>query len=231
MKNVAVIGLGRFGSKIAVTLSQKGFDVIGIDEDEDIVDDVKDLIDQAIVLDSTDEKAMRAVQVDTVDVAVVAIGSNIQSSLLTTALLQKMSIEEIHVRAISTLQQNILDSMGIKHMINIEEEMGKQLSSSLTLGKTGRFVQISEKHVLMELNVPTDLVGRSLKELDLRSKHRINIVGIKQFLPEVDDDGDIQYISRMTDVPDPEYPLEESDVLVVVGTDDSINKFVKDHHL
>ncbi len=231
MKNVAVIGLGRFGSKIAVTLSQKGFDVIGIDEDEDIVDDLKDLIDQAIVLDSTDEKAMRAVQVDTVDIAVVAIGSNIQSSLLTTALLQKMSIEEIHVRAISTLQQNILDSMGIKHMINIEEEMGKQLSSSLTLGKTGRFVQISEKHVLMELNVPTDLVGRSLKELDLRSKHRINIVGIKQFLPEVDDDGDIQYISRMTDVPDPEYPLEESDVLVVVGTDDSINKFVKVYHL
>ena len=73
MKNVAVIGLGRFGSKIAVTLSQKGFDVIGIDEDDAIVDDVKDLIDQAIVLDSTDEKSMRAVQVDTVDIAVVAI--------------------------------------------------------------------------------------------------------------------------------------------------------------
>ena len=76
MKNVAVIGLGRFGSKIAVTLSQKGFDVIGLDDNEDIVSDVKDLIDQAVVLDSTDEKAMRAVHVDTVDIAVVAIGKD-----------------------------------------------------------------------------------------------------------------------------------------------------------
>lgn len=231
MKNIAVIGLGRFGSKIAVTLSQKGFDVIGIDSNADIVDDVKDLIDHAVVLDSTDEKAMRAVQVDAVDIAVVAVGSNIQSSLLTAALLQKMGVEEIHVRAISPLQENILASMGIKHMINIEEEMGKQLSSSLTLGKTGRFVQISEKHVLMELNVPVDLVGYSLKELDIRTTYKINVVGIKQFLPEVDDDGDIRYISRMMEIPDPDYPLEDSDVLVVVGTDECINKFVKAYHL
>ncbi len=231
MKNIAVIGLGRFGSKIAVTLSQKGFDVIGIDSKPDIVEDFKDLIDQAVVLDSTDEKAMRAIQMDAVDVAVIAIGSNIQSSLLTTALLQKLGVEEIHVRAISTLQQNILLSMGIKHMINIEEEMGKQLSSSLTLGKTGRFVQISEKHVLMELNVPVDLVGHSLKELDIRTTYKINVVGIKQFLPEVDDDGEIRYTSRMMEIPDPDYPLEESDVLVVVGTDACINKFVKAYHL
>lgn len=114
MKNVAVIGLGRFGSKIAVTLSQKGFDVIGIDENSELVDDVKDLIDQAVVLDSTDEKAMRALHVDAVDITVVAIGSNIQSSLLTTALLQKMDVEEIYVRSISALQQNILISMGVK---------------------------------------------------------------------------------------------------------------------
>ena len=99
MKTVAVIGLGQFGYQLAVNLSQKGFDVLAIDKEVEEVSEIKDLVHQAVILDSTDEKAMRAVHVDGVDKAVVAIGSNVQSSLLTTALLQRMNIEEIYVRA------------------------------------------------------------------------------------------------------------------------------------
>ena len=128
MKNIAVVGLGQFGSQVAITLTQKGFSVVAIDESEEAVTEIKDLVANAAILDSTDEKAMRAVNVDGVDGAVVAIGSNVQSSLLATALLQRLGIEQIYVRAISPLQEGILRSMGITQIINIEEEMGKQLS-------------------------------------------------------------------------------------------------------
>ncbi|MDA1354348.1 MAG: TrkA family potassium uptake protein [bacterium] len=227
MKNFAVIGLGQFGSQIAISLSQKGFDVIAIDDSEEVVSEIKDIVSHAVVVDAIDEKAMRAVNVDTVDTAVVSIGSNVQSSLLVAALLQKLGIEDIYVRAINPLQEGILKSMGIENIINIEEEMGNQLSSSLASGKIGRYIQISERHSLMEVRVPRAFVGATLKDLDVRSKYKINIVGIKNLVPEVEDNGDVEYHLRMTDVPDPDYPLEESDMLVIVGTDESIQQFIQ----
>lgn len=225
MKRVAVIGLGEFGSQISIALTQKGFDVVGIDDDEDVISEYKDIVAHVVSLDSTDEKAMRGVSVDTVDVAVVAIGSNVQSSLLSVALLQKLGVEEIYVRAINSLQESILRSMGINHIINIEEEMGKQLAASISLGRTGRYVQISERHSLTEVAVPGVFVGKTLKDLNLRSQFRVNIVGIKQQLPEVDDDGEVRYQVRMMDIPDPEYPLCDTDVLVILGTDETIQRF------
>jgi len=222
-----VIGLGQFGSQVAVNLTQMGFEVIAVDDSEEIVSEIKNLVSRAVILDATDEKAMRAVHVDNVDLAVVAIGSNVQSSLLAAALLQKLGIEDIYVRAISPLQEGILRSMGIEHIINLEEEMGKQLSSSLSSGRIGRYIQISDRHSLMEVQVPKLFVGKTLKDLNFRTKYQINIVGIKNLEPEVEDDGEVRYQVRMTDVPDPDYPLVDSDVMVIIGTDENIQKFVK----
>lgn len=229
MKHIAVIGLGAFGSRVAINLTQKGFDVLAIDIKADIVSEIKDLVEHAVCVDCTDENAARAVSVDTVDVALVAIGSNVQSSLLTVALLQKLGIQDIYVRSISELQEGILKSMGIlsENILNIEEEMGDQISSILATGKVGRYIQISERHSLMEINIPKHFVGKSLKGLDLRLKHKINVVGIKKLEPEVDDMGEMNYRVEMKDVPDPDAPLEESDVLVVLGTDENVQKFAK----
>ena len=112
-KSVAVISLGKFGIQLAISLSQKGYDVIAIDNKSDSVDEIKELVNFAVVLDATDEKAMRSVNVDTVDIAVVSMGTNVQSSLLTTALLQKLGVADIYVRSINQLQESILLSMGI----------------------------------------------------------------------------------------------------------------------
>ena len=96
-KSVAVISLGKFGVQLAISLSQKGYDVIAIDQSSERVDEIKELVNFAVALEATDEKAMRSVNVDTVDTAVVAMGTNVQSSLLTTALLQKLGIADIYV--------------------------------------------------------------------------------------------------------------------------------------
>jgi len=227
MKSIAVVGLGQFGSQVAITLTQKGFSVVAIDESEESVTEIKDLVANAAILDATDEKAMRAVNVDGVDGAVVAIGSNVQSSLLATALLQRLGIEQIYVRAISPLQEGILRSMGITQIINIEEEMGKQLSNSLASGRIGRYIQISDRHSLLELKVPKPLIAKTLKELNVRTQYQINIIGIKTLVPHVEDDGEVRYHTQMADVPDPEYPLEKDDILVIMGPDENVQKFLK----
>ena len=170
---------------------------------------------------------MRGANVDNIDIAVVAIGSNVQASLLTVAMLQRLGIEDIYVRAIDPLQEGILRSMGIQHIVNIEEEMGKQLSSSLASGKIGRYIQISDRHSLIEVKVPKQFVSGTLKALDFRSRFQINIIGIKKQVPQVEDDGEVRFVVQMTDVPDPMEPLGADDILVVLGTDEHIQKFLE----
>ncbi len=227
MKTVTVIGLGQFGSQLAIGLNQKGFEVIGIDENKEIISEIKDFISQAVILDATDEIAMRAINIENVDVAVVAIGSNMQSSLLTTALLQRMDIRELYVRALNPLQESILKTMGVQKIINIEREMGIQLANALTAEKVARYIEVSDRHSLVETKVPPSLIGKKINELDLRTKHGINIVGIKTRVPSVNDEGEIRYTIKMTDIPEPEYLLGREDLLVIFGTDDNLRKFLQ----
>jgi trk system potassium uptake protein TrkA len=226
MKTIAVVGLGEFGIQVAVELSQKGFYVIGIDNQESAIDDVKDRVNQAVILDSTDESAMRAVNVDNVDVAVVSIGSNVQSSLLTAALLKKFDIKNIYVRSIDELQESILESMKIKNIINIAKEMGKQLSRSIS-SETVKYIEISNRHSIVEMHVPSQFVGKSLAELKLRRRFAINVIGIKTRKIEVDDDGDVSFIEDMADIPDPTYTIQKDDILIVLGTNEKIEALLE----
>ena len=192
-----------------------------------ILDSVGSIVSEDIIFDTTDEKAMRSINIDTVDIAIVAIGSNVQSSLLSTALLQRLGLVDIHVRHINSLQENILKSIGIKHIISIEKEMGIQVSNTLSTDRVGRYISISERHSLMEIQVPEGFVGKSLKDLHVRSQFRVNIVGIKTRVPNVNDNGEVTYVIEMTDVPDPNYPLTKEDLLVIAGTDDNLRKFIR----
>ena len=230
MKTIAVIGLGQFGYQTAIGLTQKGFEVIAIDSRNDVVTEIKDFVAQAIILDSTDEKTMRSVHINNVDKAIVAIGTNVQSSLLTTALIQRMGVDDIIVRAINPLQESILKTMGIRNIVNIEKEMGIQVSNTMTLDKIERYIEISERHSLMETGVPKLLVGQTLKQLDVRSKYGVNIVGIKSKVPVINDEGDIQPTFKMTDVPDPNEPLKEDDAMVIFGSDENLRKFARMGH-
>ena len=226
IKSVAVIGLGQFGSQVAVTLSQKNFDVLAIDNNSECVTEIKALVSQAIVIDSTDEQAMRAININTLDMAIVAMGSNVQSSLLSTALLQTFQIENIYVRSINSLQENILQSMGIQNIISIEKEMGIQVSNSITTKGVGRYIPISNQHAIIEITVPSPLINKTLKSLNIRKKFHINIVGIKSKISIVKDDGEIDFQIKMTDIPDPNYPLQKEDILIIAGSDDNLNSFI-----
>ena len=227
MKSIAVFGLSQFGYQVATSLSQKGFEVIVCDEKEDLVDEIKDLVSQAIVLDCCDEKAMRSANIDTIDMAIVTMGSNIKSSLLTTALLQKLSIKDIYVRAFSPLQESILKSMGIRHVLNIEKDMGVELANLISKRGIDRYIELSKSHSLMEINVPDTFVGHDLQSLQLRKRFKVNVVGIKMRTPFVNDFGEIEYEESMSEVPDPKYLIAKDDLLIVSGTDANLARLVR----
>jgi len=131
MRQFAVIGLGRFGFKVAEVLAAKGAQVIAVDKDPALVEKIKDIVAEAVQLDSTDEEALRECGVEGVDVAVVSIGEDVESSILTTTILNNMGIKEIVARASTRLQAQILKEVGAARVVYPEEDMGLRVANSI----------------------------------------------------------------------------------------------------
>ncbi len=222
MRQIAVIGLGRFGSTIARTLSDKGVEVIAIDLDKEKVEEIKDYVSVAVAVDSTDEKALKSLGVDNVDSAIVCIGDNVEANLLTTSVLKRLGIRNILARAMDDLQAQILKYMEVDRIINLEEEMGVMVANSMVSSHIEKHIPLASGHSLAEIKVPEKFVGKTIKELQLRNKYHVNIIAIKKRIPEITESGERTYKEVINDMPKADDVLEEGDVLIVVGTDDSI---------
>ena len=226
MRNIAVIGLGGFGSSLARELTEKGIEVLAIDRDRDPVDAIKDSVTHAATLSSTDEDALRAVGIQNVDVAVVCIGEDVEANLLTTILLKKMGVHRIWTRALSPLQQEIIKMLEVDNIINLEEEMGSIVATSLASTNITRHIPLAKGHSIVELQVPAEFVGKTLRALDPRNKFSINIVAVKKMVPGISDQGERIVEELIEDVPQPDDVLEETDRLLVVGSDKNVDRFV-----
>lgn len=223
----AVIGLGRFGFKLATTLAEKGAEVIAIDIDRGLVDEIKDLVAQAICLDSTDEKALRAIGVQDVDGAVVAIGVNIEASILTTAILRRLGVGRVIARAMTKLQGQILQEVGARKVIYLEDQMGEQVARSLIAPHVKEHITLGTGHSLMELVPRKAFIGHTIAELDFRAKYGVNIIAIEKRIPRVTDRGESTYDVKVNDLPSPNDRIEEGDILVVVGSNEKIEDLME----
>lgn len=223
MRQIAILGIGVLGHNIAHELAKRGVDVIAVDKNKKSVDRVKDYVLNAAVADITDEDALRKLGVDKVDLAVVAIGDNVEASILCTAILKKFGIKEIWARAISDLQSQVLDLLGVTHVVNLEEEMGKQVAQSIVTSKVERFIEITEHINLVEIEPSARFVGKSLLEADFRNRYEMNVIAVKRTVR--DEDGRekeiIKELPRASDV------IQKGDVLVVIGTAKGIESFRK----
>ncbi|UCF69761.1 MAG: TrkA family potassium uptake protein [candidate division WOR-3 bacterium] len=224
MAQFAVIGLGTFGKKVATTLAEKGADVIAIDKSRESVDSIKEDVSAAIVLDSTDEEAMKAADIQDVDAAVVALGDNQEEAILITAILKKMGVSRIIARAINKLYAHVLKSVGADTVIVIEERMGEDVAKRLLSPEIYQQVVLTTGHSLVEIEVRPEFVGKSLRQLDLRKTYGVNIIAIQKKIAQVNDEGKINYKVEVNDIPGPDDKLEKGDILVVVGADESIEK-------
>jgi trk system potassium uptake protein len=225
MRQIAVIGLGNFGSTVAVELVEEGAQVIAIDRTRERVEALKDRVTYAVCLNATDENALKSVGIPEVDIAIVCIGVDIEANLLITLLLKRLGVKRVWARAISPLQQEILKALQVDSIINLEEEMGRLVARSLVIENVVKHIHLSPGYSVAEIRVPAPLAGKTLRETNARKRFNINIVAIKKRHPQIGDDGRRTFQEFTENVPSPDAELGEDDVLVVVGGDRDIAKF------
>lgn len=223
-KTFAVIGLGTFGLKVCEVLAEKGGTVIALDKDPALVDRVTQTVTQAVLVDATDEEALANAPLEDVDIAVVAIGDNVEASILTTTLLKKMAVPFVLARATSELHQQVLRQVGADEVVNIEVDEGSRIASRLIAPQVLDQFPVSADISIAELRVPDSLAGGSLAKLDLRNRYRINVVSIKRSEIEVDELGNPRR-SEVVVFPGPDDILAAEDIILVVGRNSDIDEF------
>ena len=222
LSRCAVFGLGRFGFGLAVRLAELGADVLAVDSDSNLVEEIDQRVSRAICLDATNEFAMRKLDAGAIDLAIVCIGRNIEAGLLVTAVLQRLGVKGIWVRAIDQNQAQILEAMGVSRIVSLEKEMARQVAQEIVMPGTQVLAPITANHSLAEVKAKPEFVGKTLLELDFRNRYGINIVAIKSREVTTGPEGPEKVEIHVNDLPHADDVIEEGDVLVVIGADEKI---------
>jgi trk system potassium uptake protein len=178
-KTFAIMGLGIFGSTVAKTLSEYGYDVIGMDLDLANVDRVAEYVTQAVQADFTDIEQLRMAGVSDVDVAIIATGSKLEASIMAVLHLKELGVPFILAKAKNKVNMQILLKIGADRVIRPEKEMGERVAKSLLSQNIIDLVDIDDEYSMMELQAPKDWIGKALKDLDLRARYGVNVLGYR----------------------------------------------------
>lgn len=213
MKNqIAVIGLGRFGYSVAKELALAGSEVLAIDKDEERVSKVAEYVTHAVVLNATDEKALRSVGVQNMDIAIVSIGENIEANILVVMLLKELGVHSIVAKAVTSLHGKVLESLKVDRIVYPERDMAVRVAHWLIQPNIIEQLELSPEYSIIELPAPALLVGRSLKDSQLRSKYGVNLIAIKKLRHTAQELGHQWNVNPLpTDV------IQKDDVLVLIG--------------
>ena len=215
-----------FGNSIARTLSKRGAEVLAIDIDIDKVEQLKDEVAYAVALDATDMRALKAQNIEDVDAVVVAIGENFEGLLLTTVLLLEMNVKRIIARAANAQQRMILTKMGVEEILSPEDTVGVSVAEMLLHPNMRSFLSLGDDYEIVELNTPKRIVNQSIKEVQLREKYNLNLITIKREFEEKVE-GEVVINQHVIGVPTGETVLKESDVIILLGRKDSVEKFIE----
>jgi len=208
-KQCAVIGLGRFGSSVAKTLQDLGHEVLGIDADPANVELRTSELTHTVVCDCTDEDSLKALGLRNFDTVVIAIGHDVQASILATVLLKELGVRHVVVKAASDLHGRVLSKVGADKVVFPERDMGARVAHSLVTGSTLDYIELTPEWTIMDLAAPEKLTGLSLRELNLRSRFGITVLALKS-------GEEINAAPHASDV------VGEGDVLVLLGRNDRV---------
>lgn len=213
-KEFVVIGLGRFGGSIVRSLTDQGMEVMAIDNDEDKVNEFSSIASHAVVADSTDESVLKSLGIRNFDHVIVAIGDDIQSSVLTTLMLKEIGVKKITVKAQNDYHEKVLRKIGANQVVHPERDMGRRIAHNIISNNVLDYLELSDEHSIVEIVANEHLSGNSLIDLDIRAQFGINIVAIK----------------REKDIivsPQADEQIRVGDILIVIGADTDINRFEK----
>jgi len=225
MERFAVIGLGRFGMRLAVSLADAGAEVIAIDRSRELVEQVKDRVALAVCLDATDEEALRAQGIDKVDVAIVGIGTNFEESVLSTVILKQIGVPRVISRATTTTRGHVLARVGANDIVNPERESADRWRSRLLAPAVLERTVLAEGYSLVQVQAPASFHDRSLADLAVNTRYRVLVVAIRRTVQEEEGGGQVGSREVVITAPGPDSVVRPDDVLVLIGSDQAIEGF------
>jgi trk system potassium uptake protein TrkA len=214
MKSYAVIGLGRFGAEVARRLCDLGCEVLAIDLSAELVQQISADVTHAVVADARDKEVLRALGLRDFDCAIIAIGGSLGDSVLATMNVKELGIPKVVCKAHDEVHRQVLLKLGADQVVIPEHEQAARLAKSLSSYNVLDYIELSGEYGIIEVPAPKSWTGKSLKELNVRAKLGVNILAIKQ--------GDTIDVS-----PSADYPIGETDILVVLGDTAALEKVQK----
>lgn len=214
----AVIGLGLFGSAIARRLSERGAEVIAIDNDEEKIEGIKDDVAYAVTLDASDKRALESQNIASMDAVVVAIGKNFQDLLLTVFQLQEIGVKRIIARAQGVIQKRILMKMGVTELLSPEDEVSNNVAEQLTNPGVLMCVELPDDFEIVEVQAPKSILNRALQDINFTERYRLNLVTL---LRKVDGKHHVLAVTEQNT------KLQDEDILVLFGRTKDINRFIE----
>jgi len=217
-----VIGIGKYGSRIALEMAGRGAEVFAIDCVEERVENVADDVAIAITMDSTDPKALRSQKLEGMDAAVVAIGENFEATVLTTLNLMDLGIPRVIVRASGRDQERILRKLGVEEILAPETEFAGIVAERLMNPNLRGFLELPDDYEIAEIKAPTGCIGRTLGDIDLTNRYELRLITIRRTYNEQGEDQE-----HLIGIPRPDTTVEKTDTLVVFGTLGSVNRLLE----
>jgi trk system potassium uptake protein TrkA len=214
MKKFAIIGLSSFGINVVKTLATKDAEIIAIDKDENKVNEVKDIVSQAITMDATSKENMLSVGITHMDHVIVSAGPLLEPSILIVHHLKEMGVERIIAKALSEDHEKILNLVGATEVSFPERDVAVKIGKRLTMSNLLDYLPLESGFILQEIAHPDEFIGKSLAEIHLRKKYNVTVIAIKSIIPE----------STILN-PGGEFVVKESDILITFGSADDIDKF------
>ncbi len=225
MKRFAVIGLGRFGKKLAIALAMSGAEVIAIDKNRDEIELIRDQVSHAVRLDSTDEEALKAQGVDKFDVVIVGIGQGtgqgFESAVLTVVSLKQMGIKQIYARAEDLIAGEVFSKIGATEVIYPEIESAQRWAYKLIAPQIGEKIDFAPGYSLARVKAPASFDGKTVMDLQLRQKYNVNLVAIKR---DEESKAKKSEKSGIINVPMPNTIIYQDDILMIAGSDVDLAK-------
>ncbi|NQT83694.1 TrkA family potassium uptake protein [bacterium] len=224
-RQFAVIGAGRFGSSVAMTLSKNGCEVTVVDHDKDSIQKISEYVSNAVQLDATDEKALKSIGIEDVDVAIVSIGEQMEASILVTMALKQMAIKMVVAKAVTESHGKILARVGADKVVFPERDMGVRLANALLHPSLLEHVEVSPGYNMAEFEAPKVLWHKSIAESAVRVKHGVQIVALKRCKPGLNKEGESVLEEDVDLIPSAETVVNKGDMILVIGKEENVRKF------
>jgi len=221
---VIIFGLGNFGTSLALSLTETGNEVIGVDNKMEKVNLIKDKISHSICLDSTNEQAYQALPIKQTDIAVVAIGENEGAAIITTAIVKKLSSAKVISRSLSPIHDTVLQAMGIDFIVHPEQEAAEKLTTKINLKNVVDNFKIDKSYSISEIKAPSTFIGKTIIELNFRSTYNLNIITILRKKEKINLIGVSTTQMEVIGIPTGDTIIEKDDVLVVFGLNEKISE-------